>query len=144
MTADLHFFVPGSPAPQGSKSFKGIRGGRGILVESSKAVKPWRHEIESIARLHCNSIETVPVGIQLSFVMPRPKSTPRHSTPPAIKRTGDVDKLARAVLDALTGIAYADDCQVIGLRCSKRIAEVDESPGVSIELDFNVVVLPLA
>ena len=140
MTADLHFFVPGSPAPQGSK--KHIGGGR--MIESSKHLKPWRHEIESIVRLHCNSIETAPVGIQLSFVMPRPKSTPKHFTPPAIKRTGDVDKLARAVLDALTGVAYADDCQVIGLRCSKRIAEVGESPGVSIELDFDVVVLPLA
>lgn len=134
MTGIVSFFVEGRPAPQGSKSFKGIRGGRGILVESSKAVGPWRSDIESIARLHCNSIETGPVGIQLSFVMPRPKSTPKYSTPPATKRTGDVDKLARAVLDALTSVAYVDDSQVVNLQATKRIANIDEPCGVHITL----------
>lgn len=37
---------------------------------------------------------------------------------PMTKRP-DVDKLGRAVLDALTGIVWRDDCQVIGLQLVK-------------------------
>ena len=32
----------------------------------------------------------------------------------------DIDKLARAVLDALTGIVWVDDDQVVELVCRKR------------------------
>ena len=60
----------------------------------------------------------------------RPTSRP---TPPAVKRNGDVDKLARAVLDALvTGRAFSDDSQVIKLSATKRIAEPGEQSGVHI------------
>ena len=37
--------VVGTPAPQGSKSYKGHRGGRPVLVESSAAVGPWRDAV---------------------------------------------------------------------------------------------------
>jgi len=40
-------------------------------------------------------------------------AAPRHVGKP------DIDKLCRAVLDALTGIAYADDSQVVALDASK-------------------------
>ncbi len=41
-TAGLVIEVVGTPAPQGSKSFEGYRGGKPILVESCSAVKPWK------------------------------------------------------------------------------------------------------
>ena len=74
------------------------------------------------------------MGIDLRFILPRPKSTPkRKPTPPAIKRP-DIDKLARAILDALTGIWFTDDSTVIDLRATKRIAEPDETTGVLITI----------
>ena len=63
--------------------------------------------------------------------MPRPKSAPKRSTPAAIKRP-DIDKLARAVLDALTGVWLEDDSHVVCLRATKRIALPGELPGVAI------------
>ena len=142
MTGSIEFFVPGTPAPQGSKSFKGIRGGRGILVESSKALGPWRERVALAAHSHADGLMGGPIGIRLKFVMPRPKSTPKRTTPPAVKRNGDLDKLTRAVLDALSNVIYVDDCQVIDMRCTKRIAEIGEKPGVSIELSVGVEVKP--
>jgi len=66
--------------------------------------------------------------------MPRPVSTPKRApTPPAVKRP-DIDKIARSVLDGITGIAICDDSQVVNLRATKRIAEIDERPGVVIEI----------
>lgn len=46
---DLRIVVYGQPAPMGSKRFMGTRGGKGVLVESSKAVKPWREAVKHAA-----------------------------------------------------------------------------------------------
>lgn len=123
----IAFFVPGKPAPQGSKRHVG----HGVMVESSKAVKPWRIEVMWAARAACRTPLDGPVAVDLAFVMPRPKSAPKRSTPPAIKRP-DVDKLARAILDAVTGVVVADDSQIVRLVATKRIAEIGETPGVHI------------
>lgn len=127
-------FVPGEAAPQGSKSFKGLMpNGRARMVESSKAVGPWRERIALAAHQHGAEVMPGAVAVDLRFVMPRPVSTPKRRTPPATKRP-DIDKLARAVLDALTGIAFADDARVIDLHARKRLAEIGETPGVHIEI----------
>lgn len=129
----LSVFVPGTAAPQGSKSFKGMRGGRAILAESSKAVKPWRESIRwSILEQWRGAQMLGPVTVELQFVMPRPASTPKRSTPPAIKRP-DIDKLSRACLDAIGSAGvYADDSQVTTMRATKRLADIGETPGCRI------------
>jgi crossover junction endodeoxyribonuclease RusA len=71
--------------------------------------------------------------VRLSFVMPRPVGTPKRRTPPAIRRP-DVDKLSRAVGDALSGVCWRDDSQVVDLHATKRLAERDEIPGVLIQI----------
>lgn len=133
----LTFFVPGNPAPQGSKSHVG----KGVMVESSKALKPWRESIRWAA-MHAERIGTTgplvqlsgPVMVVLEFVMKRPASTPKRRTPPAVKRP-DVDKLARAVLDALSSAGtWGDDSQVTTLVASKRLAEINETPGVHVRV----------
>lgn len=122
-------FVPGDAAPQGSKRHVG----RGRMVESSKAVGPWRERVALAAHQHGWTLAPagVPVAVELVFVRPRPVSAPKRRTPAAVRKP-DLDKLARAVLDALTGIAWADDSQVVDLRASKRLAEIGEQPGVYI------------
>lgn len=127
----VSFFVPGAPAPQGSKRHVG----RGILVESSKALGPWRERVAIIAHQAMRAAGAEPyagaVAVDLAFVMPRPKSAPKTKTPAAIKRP-DLDKLARACFDAITNICYADDSQVVELRAKKRIALPGENPGCEI------------
>jgi crossover junction endodeoxyribonuclease RusA len=71
--------------------------------------------------------------VDLAFVMPRPKSAPKTKTLPAVKRP-DIDKLTRAILDAITGICLVDDSQVVGLKASKRIALPGEYPGCHITI----------
>ncbi|WP_051407151.1 RusA family crossover junction endodeoxyribonuclease [Nocardia sp. CNY236] len=118
-------FVPGDAASQGSK--KHVGGGR--MVESSKSVGLWRERVALAAHEHGWTPGTGAVAVQLAFVRPRPLSTPKSRTPPAVKKP-DVDKLSRAILDALTGIAFADDSQVTDLHASKRLAAIGETPGV--------------
>ncbi|UTN93268.1 RusA-like resolvase [Mycobacterium Phage Sunflower1121] len=140
----LRMFVPGKPAPQGSKDFMGFKkapegsppGTRGpaILKESSAAVGPWR---ERIALASADAMlsaglpvldKKYPVRASLTFVMPRPSGTPKSYTPPAVKRP-DLDKLARAVLDGLTDVVWLDDSQVDDLHARKVLAELSQQPG---------------
>jgi crossover junction endodeoxyribonuclease RusA len=131
-------FIPGHPAPQGSKRHVG--GGR--MVENCKNVKPWRSDIRS-ALLTADGVPFErfhgPVYVGMEFVMPRPKSAPKRSTPPAIKKP-DVDKLARAVLDAITSAGvWDDDSQVTSMTAGKRIAEIGQTPGLHLTIAYPVV-----
>ena len=75
-----------------------------------------------------------PVSVKLEFVMRRPKSAPKRTTPPATKKP-DLDKLTRAVFDAITSAGvWDDDSQVVDAHISKRIANLDEVSGCWIEL----------
>jgi crossover junction endodeoxyribonuclease RusA len=126
----FHLFVPGKPAPQGSKRHVG----HGILVESSKAVAPWRTLVAwSVAQSWTTPPALSAVTTTLEFVMPRPAGTPKNFTPPATKRP-DLDKLERAIFDALTGVCWKDDSQIVDAHTTKRLAEINELPGVHISI----------
>jgi crossover junction endodeoxyribonuclease RusA len=129
----LSVFVPGHPAPQGSKRHVG----GGVMVESCKRTKPWRSDIRSMLLTEDGKPKLFfdgAVHVHLDFVMPRPLSAPKRSTPPAIKKP-DLDKLTRAVFDAIgsAGI-WRDDSQVVGAIVSKRIAELHETAGCHITI----------
>ena len=120
----IHFTVPGIAAPQGSKKAFRTKGGRIALVESSPNVRPYRASVASAAYAAGAKVLHGPISITVVFQFVRPKShytakggllfsAPRYVGKP------DIDKLCRAVLDALTGIAYADDSQVVALDASK-------------------------
>ncbi|MFG1794191.1 RusA family crossover junction endodeoxyribonuclease [Nocardia sp. NPDC049149] len=129
MTRSYRCFVPGIPAPQGSKRHVG----KGRMVESSKELGPWRAQVALAVHSLGWPLHEGAVGVDLMFVMPRPKSTPKSKTPPATRRP-DADKLARAILDAVTGVVFSDDSQVIDLRSRKRLARIGEVPGVAIHI----------
>ena len=140
----IEFWVPGNPAPQGSKSFKGFSGnGRAILAESSKAVGPWRERVAFFGMQAMKSDAATPfagaVIVSLEFILPRPTSAPKLKVLPASKRP-DVDKLARACLDALTNVCFLDDSQVVQLVASKRVALFGEPSGCQ----FTVTAGPAA
>lgn len=120
--------VEGIPAPKGSKKLI-----NGRLVEASPRLTWWNHQLEE--QLHEDytascATEIRPVHIELTFRMPKPKTRKVgiwHEKRP------DVDKLARAVLDALTRSGViADDSQVASLYVCKRY-DSDLPDGVDIE-----------
>ena len=140
MTETISFFCPGRPAPQGSKRHVG----RGILIESSKALGPWRERVALAAHQAMDGrpiLSGLPLHARYDFVMPRPASAPKRSTPPAIKRP-DGDKLERAINDALTGVVLVDDSAIVNWSGSKRLAEIGETPGVHIVIQRAVPVVP--
>ena len=138
------FIVLGRPAPQGSKRHVG----NGIMVESSKHVRPWRKKIKSTAKslLPVGWHAILPVHLETEFLFARPKThfnskgelkDSSYSTPAPIHCTsvvGDIEKLVRSVADALTGVVYEDDSQIISLNSLRRYARTHESESVIIRI----------
>lgn len=125
MTAPvLAFRTVGLPVSQGSMSAY-LRGGRAIVTDQKgPKLKPWREAVRSDAVTAAGpdwQPLAGPVRVVLLFAVRKPTSAPkRRRTWPITKSSGDVDKLARAVLDSLTQAAIIrDDSQVTDLRAVK-------------------------
>lgn len=119
----VEFTVLGVPAPQGSKRHVG----RGVLVESSKALPAWREAVAWEARRVALECPGAPFAGQLhlrvAFRFPMPKSRPA-----AARRRGwahkttapDLDKLLRALGDSLqAGGLIADDAAIASITATK-------------------------
>jgi Holliday junction resolvase RusA-like endonuclease len=118
--------IPGIPVPQGSKNPWG--------GEANKNTKPWRATVAAAAvdGMNGSPLLTGPVAVEAVFCFPRPKSHYRtgrratelresaptyHSGPP------DLDKLQRAIGDALEGSVLRNDGQIAKWTTRKLYAE---------------------
>ena len=137
----LRIEVLGTPAPQGSK--KGyVRGGRAVLVESSKAVQPWREAIVSqcIRSGASGLMLDGPIHVDIAFRLKRPaghtgKKGLLKSAPIKPWRGLDLDKLVRSTLDGITQAGvWVDDSRVVLLRAVKVYAD-DRPTGASIVIE---------
>lgn len=148
----VEFTVLGMPITQGSKSaqIRGKRikvGNANAIIEPRVALidqtnmatktlgahrlTKWRDLVAAVGKEHMKSDPPWPgpIAMSVEFVLPRPgshytkvgkaltKGAPvRHVSKP------DVHKLARAVEDALSGVVYGDDSQLVEVTASKRYA----------------------
>jgi len=131
----LRFTVTGAPKPKGSmKAFVPKGWTRPVLTTSSAGLKAWEQMIRSVAQAHVSAYTTDPVRVRLRFALPRPKSLSRRASHRPHTKRPDVDKLARAALDALTGVIFKDDSQVYALHAVKHYAHEDQPPHVIISI----------
>ncbi len=115
-----HFFVRGIPSPQGSKTAFVVNG-KAVMREASRNVKDWRAAVSFVLQDKWQGeVLEGPVDVMVVFYMPKPKSARKHDFWPA--KRPDIDKLCRAVLDGMTGIAFKDDSQVVNLEATKVYA----------------------
>lgn len=130
MSYPISFFVAGTPKPQGSKrAFNRPGSKHPTMVESAgEALKDWRASVRYTAAAHSRQIKGA-VDVHLTFQFVRPKShfgsgansaVLKPSAPLQHTKKPDIDKLTRAVLDALTNVAIEDDSSVVGLQVQKR------------------------
>jgi crossover junction endodeoxyribonuclease RusA len=128
----ITFRVASVPVPKGSmRAF--VRGGRPILTSDNRSLKGWEAIVRAQAQAHVQALWPASVAVTLAFALPRTKSLPKRTERAHLTKP-DLDKLARAVLDALTGVAFNDDAQVTQLACKKRYALEGEQPGVLVTL----------
>ena len=134
MSLEIGFFVPGLPKPAGSKrGFVNKRTGGVIIVDACKKSKDWQADVKHFAfQAYQGDPLTGPIYLKVKFIMPRPKyhyRTGRHSdelkpsAPLLHTKTPDRTKLLRGLEDALTGVIWKDDCQVVDGPVSKIYGE---------------------
>jgi len=123
--------IYGKPITQGSKT----KTRWGMRDSNGKTLSPWRDNVRSAAlevyNYSGNPFGGDPVNVQITFTFPRPtahfgtgrnKAFVKESAPPfpSSHAIGDIDKLARACLDALTDAGiWKDDSQVVSLVAHK-------------------------
>lgn len=124
----MKIWVPGIPRPKGS--FKWIRG---KTRPSSEYVEKWQAGIQWIAQAEWDA-DPAPApaafGVWAKFIMPPPGRVAKLWPFPT--KVPDGDKLLRAVFDALTGIVYIDDAQVVEWGGRKVFVETADQVGAEI------------
>ena len=132
VTPRMKIIVYGEPGAQGSKKFLGRgKSGKGIMVETSTKVEPWRQDVKAAAEAVLDSLGrpppfTGPLAIRMVFSFLRPVSVKRHKRPwPSV--APDLSKLCRSTEDALkqAGVIHDDALIVEYTRLAKVYAGED-------------------
>jgi Holliday junction resolvase RusA-like endonuclease len=129
----IHLFIPGNPVPQG-RPRACIRGKHASVYEDAKS-KDWKRTVRFLANVGLPDMWELIAGainLQITFKLLRPKSVSVKKRPEPICRP-DLDNLIKAVKDALTGVLWYDDSQIIELEAKKVY---DNPPGVDITVWF--------
>lgn len=139
----IAFTVHGVARPAGSKRgfvpldknknpYRRANGGVAVqIVDSNPNVKEWQAAVRSAAHeAFRGDVLRGPIRLTLTFYRLRPKghystakATKGHIKPgvdPFPLAKPDVLKLARGVEDALTGVVWADDAQIVDERLGKE------------------------
>lgn len=128
----IRFFAPGVPATKGSRrAFVHRHTGRVVSMNDNPREKAWAAIValaaqEAMQRAGVAPLDG-PVALVFDFRFARPKGHMgakgvRPSAPPAPAVKPDWDKISRSTGDALAGICYRDDAQVVEALVTKRYA----------------------
>lgn len=126
----ISFTAYGIPAPKGSMKAYMPKGARfPVVIHDNKHTRPWALNIKWAAKQAAVGdiipYPSEPMSLFIAFYMPRPKSIPKRVQQHT--RKPDADKLLRAALDALTGIIWKDDAQVVRI-CAEKKYTVGDMP----------------
>lgn len=133
----IEFRVYGTPAPQGSKTAF-VRNGKAVVVDGSSTVgrqklSSWRAEVAREAQnVATGELMEGPIGVEINFIMPKPKSAPKRKI--FCDKKPDIDKLVRSTFDSMTGVLYKDDSQVSRIKATKTYVSPEEPAGALVRI----------
>lgn len=133
MTDRLNVVVYGTPKPAGSKRAFVVNG-RAVVSDANANSKPWKIQVaQHVGEIMAErgGLFDGPLRVTFAFYLRRPKghfkkdgslsASGRRKPYPDVKPDGL--KLARGVEDALSGVAYRDDAQIVDGRQLKLYGE---------------------
>lgn len=136
----IRFRVPAVPVAQPRPRAVSLNGrARMANVPKSHPVHDFRATVRMAFRSHHHGPPLQgPLSLSLLFVMPRPKRLMWKTKPmprePYTSSRNDWDNLGKSVCDALNGLAWRDDGQIVEVALRRMIAAGDESPHAEIEI----------
>lgn len=121
----ISFNVVGTPVAQGSKRIIPTPNGP-RLIETASNHRTWRTDLHTTAKQHAETLDKPldgPLTLTITFRFPMPQSRPKRvrAAGKAPKTTTpDLDKLIRAVGDALTEAGLIrDDARITNITATK-------------------------
>ena len=139
----VRFFASGTPATKGSTVPFQDSQGRMRVTNDNERTAAWSERAGLLARAAGARPGLGPARAVVRIALLRPAShygtgrnagTLKASAPRWPMSKPDVDKVVRAVLDALTFIAWVDDAQVVDLRVIKAFAATAAEEGVTVTI----------
>jgi Holliday junction resolvase RusA-like endonuclease len=139
----LAFTVFGVAQPKGNMRALHLKGMKfPVVTESNRNVKSWSQLVaqgasEALVQVPAADRGLLAYGVRLTigFYLPRPKKHAKRGVFVPHCVAPDLDKLARAVLDALANVLYHDDKQVTELIAGKYYAEVDAPARIDVRVE---------
>lgn len=115
----VKFTIKGNPVPKGRPRV--VMKGRYPVTYTPEKTRIWEEYVQ-VSSLPYKPIEFMegPLRMKLRFIFVKPKSAKREY--PNIKP--DIDNLAKSIMDALEGVFYKNDSQVVDEVLSKRYGNV--------------------
>ena len=119
----VEFIVLG--APKGKERPRAAKLRDRTIVYTPKKTKDYEREIATAYRTQCRGIFSGAVAIEIHAYYEIPKSASRKRVLDMVSdrerptKKPDGDNIAKAVCDALNGVAYKDDSQVVDLTVRK-------------------------
>lgn len=133
----VSFTIPGNPVAQGRP--RAARRGNRIMMYDPKPSKDYKEYVAKIAKEYAPEEPTeAALGVQMKIYREIPKSTTKKDRKlinEGLKRPvvrPDTDNYTKAILDALNGIIYKDDSQIVDLKASKYYSD---DPRVEIKIE---------
>lgn len=130
---EVHFIIPGRPVGKGRPRFtknghcwtpdKTVAYERDIKLSYWNKYGHRKYEADQA------------LGVDIVLYYPRPKSMAKHKRLMAKKGVlrptvkPDVDNVIKAILDALNGVAFEDDRQIVQVECEKWYDFTEENEG---------------
>src|SRR4051812_40217078 len=119
----IEIWVAGVPQPSGSKrGFFNPKLKRVLITDANKKAKPWMACVSAAASEKCKEMLDGPLRVRFDFKFPRPKGhfgsgknsgVLKSNAPTFHTVKPDATKVMRSTEDALKGIAWIDDSQVV-------------------------------
>jgi Holliday junction resolvase RusA-like endonuclease len=133
----VEFFVTGVARPKGSFRAFNDKAGNAQMAPASRDEGKWRVLVAKAAREAMAGQPPIegPVTLKLAFYRQRPKghfgtgknaAMLKSSAPRRPTSAPDASKLARSVEDALNGVVFRDDAQVVLLIAEKRWCDAEQ------------------
>lgn len=129
----IHFKIEGRAQPQGRP--RAVRMGAGVRMYDPPKSKAYKQVVAAKVRsyMKINRIKMLeePLIVHLNFYFKPPKSYTKKKLKLIEEgklqytKLGDVDNLAKGVLDGCNKLLFKDDAQIVSLTSSKHYGEKD-------------------
>lgn len=142
MSLVLVYSVYGEPVGKGRPRF--ARRGNFVSTYSPQKTKTYEDEIRLMAKAAMGASEALetPVTVAIYIRVGIPKSFSKQKRKDALEnierptKKPDIDNIAKCFLDAMNGIVYLDDKQVVSLHITKEYAE---TPAVDVMVKEDLI-----